>query len=135
MTRQCVKNWAFCTHPKSCLWWNVSRLPVGLLDKLQVFTAGKRAHETLLVDSSSYTYNRYVWKENAKGGRWERLTVKHHAMLTLNGCIVASVVTDGDCDDSPILKKLTKKAPEGCGYLPADRKYCCKENCSEALPA
>ena len=65
------------------------------------------AHASLLADSSSYTYNRYVWKENAKGGRWERLTVKHHALITLNGCIVASTVTDGDCDDSRILKNLT----------------------------
>ena len=121
------------TPSKSCLWPNVSKLPIGLLDKLLVFTAGKEAQETLLVDSSSYTYNRYVWKESAKGGRWERLTVKHHTLITLSGCIVASIVTDGNCDDSPILKKLTKKAPEGCGYLLADRKYCCKENCTEAI--
>ena len=107
MTGQCVKNWAFRTHPKSCLWWNVSRLPIGLLDELLVFTAGKEAHESLLADSSSYTYNRYVWKENVKGGRWERLTVKHHDLLDLNCCIVASAVTDSDCADSQILKKLT----------------------------
>ena len=56
-----------------------------------------------------------------------------HTLLTISGCIVAPVVTDGDCDDSPILKKLTKTAPDGCGYILADRKYCCKENCREAL--
>ena len=133
MIGQCVKKPGFShTPPKSCLWWNVSRLPIGLLGELRVFAAGKEDQESLLVDSSSYTYNRYVWKENVKCGRWERLTVKHHALLTLNGCIVALAVTDGDCDDSRILKNLTKKAPEGCGYLLADRKYCCKENCSEA---
>ena len=78
---------------------------MGLLDELLVFTAGKEAHESPLVDSSSYTYNRYELKENAKGGRWGRLTVKHNALLTLNGCIAASTVTDGDY--SRILKKLT----------------------------
>ena len=82
----------------------MSRLPIGLLDELLVFAAGKDAQEALLVDSSFYTYNRYEWKENAKGGRWERLTVKHHALLALNGCIVTSIVTDGDCDDSDIEK-------------------------------
>ena len=121
------------TPSESCLWRNVSRLPIGLLDELLVFAAGKEARESLLADSSSCTYNRYVWRENANGGRWERLTVKHHALLALNGCIVVSIVTDGDCDDSRILKKLTKKAPEGYGYILADRKYCCKENCSEDL--
>ena len=93
------------TPSEYCLWWNVSRLPIGLLDELLVFTAGEEAHASLLVDSSSYTYNRYEWKENAKGGRWERITVKHNALLALSGCIVASIVTDGDY--SRILKKLT----------------------------
>ena len=88
---------------------------------------------TLRVDSSSYTYNRYVWKENSKGGRWERLTLKHRVPLTLNGCVVASAVTNGDRDDSPMLPWLTKTAPCDSGYLLADRKYCCKENCKEAL--
>ena len=121
------------TPSKSCLWWNVKRLPMSLLGELLIHTAGKAAKETLLVDSSSYTYNRYVWKENNKGGRWERLTLKHHVLLALNGCVVASAVTDGDCDDSPMLMNLTKTAPCGNGYLLADRKYCCKENCKEAL--
>ena len=47
------------TPSESCLWWNVSRLPIGLLDELLVFAAGKETHESLLVDSSFYTYNRY----------------------------------------------------------------------------
>ena len=85
----------------------MSRLPIGILDELLVFAAGKEAQKTLLSDSPSYTYDRYERKENAKGGQWERLTVKHHALLTLNDCIVASAVTDSDCYASPILKKLT----------------------------
>ena len=121
------------TPSKSCIWWNVKKLPIDLLDELLVQTAGKAAHESLLADSSSYTCNRYVWKENAKGSRFEHLKIKHHILLALNGCVVASVVTDGNRDDSPMLTRLTEKAPLGSGYLLADRKYCCKENCAEAL--
>ena len=121
------------TPSRSCIWWNVKNLPIGLLDELLVQTAGKAAQEMLLADSTSYTYNRYVWKENAKGGQFEHLTLKHHVLLALNGCPVASAVTDGDRDDSQMLMRLTGKAPLGNGYLLADRKYCCKENCAEAL--
>ena len=119
------------TPSKSCLWWNV-KFSISLLNGLLVLTTGKAAYETLLSDSSSYTYNLYVWKENAKGW-WERITLKHHVLLALNGCVVASAATDGDCDDSPMLTNLTRMAPCGSGYLLADRKYCCKENCAEVL--
>ena len=111
----------------------MKKIPIDLLDELLVQTSGKAAQETLLADSSSYTYNRYVWKENAKGGRFEHLTLKHHVLLALNGCVVASVVTDGERDGSQMLTRLTEKAPLGSGYLLADRKYCCKENCAKTL--
>ena len=121
------------TPSKSCIWWNVKKIPIEILDDLLVLTAGKADQESLLADSSSYAYNRYVWKENAKGGRFEHLTLKHHILLALNGCVVASVVTDGERDDSQMLTRLTEKAPLGSGYLLADCKYCYKENCAEAL--
>ena len=120
------------TPPKSTMWWHVYRLPIGLLDELVAFTAGTAAMATLVADSSSYTYDRYGWVETAKGGRRERLTVKHHVLLAMDGCVAASAVTDGDRDDSPILLKMTGTVPTGSGYLPADAKYC-KENCREAL--
>ena len=118
---------------KSCLWWNVKKLLICILGELLIHTAGKVSQRTLLADSSSYTYNRYVWKENSKGGRCKRLTLKHHVLLALNGCVVAPAVTDCDYDDSPMLMRLTKTAPCGSRYLLADRKYCCKENYKEAL--
>ena len=58
---------------------------------------------------------------------------KHHVLFALNGCMVASAVTDGDCDDSPMLARLAKTAPCGGGYLLAEHKYCCKENCKAVL--
>ena len=63
------------TPSKSYLWGNVKNLPIELLSMLLVHTSGKAAQGTLMADSSSYTYNRYVWKETSKGGRWERLTI------------------------------------------------------------
>ena len=74
-----------------------------------------------------------MWKENVKGGRFEHLTLKHHVLLALNECVVASAVTDGDRYISQMLTRLTRKAPLGSGCLLADCKYCCKENCAEAL--
>ena len=121
------------TPSKSCLWWNRNRLPTNLLDELLAFTAGAGASGTLLADSSSYACNRYEWKETAKGGKWVRSTIKHHVLLTLGGCVASSAVTDGSRDDSPMLLKLTGTIPAGSGYLLADSKYCCMENCQEAL--
>ena len=115
------------------MWWNVYRLPIGLLEELVAFTAGTAAKATLVANSSSYTYDRYVRVETAKGNRWERRTIKHHVLLTMDGCVAASVVADGDRDDSPMLLKLTGTVPMCNGYLLADGKYCCKANCKKAL--
>ena len=118
------------TPPKSTMWWNVYRLPIGLPDELVAFTAGEAARGTLLADSSSYTYDRYGQDSN---GRWVRRTARHHVLLTLDGCVAASAVTDGDRDDCSMLPRLTGTVPTGSGYLLADRKYCCHGNCQEAL--
>ena len=122
------------TPSKSCLWWNRNQLPTNLLDELLAFTAGAGASGTLLADSSSYTYNRYEWRETAKGAGWVRSTIKHHVLLTLDGCVASSAVTDGSRDDSPMLLKLTGTIPAGSGYLLADRKYCCMGELSGGPP-
>ena len=115
------------------MWWNVHRLPIGLLDELAAFTTGTAAKTTLVTGSFSYTYGRYVRVETAKGDRWKRRTIKRHVLLAMDGCVAASAVTDGDRDDSPMLLKLTGTVPMGSGYLLADGKYCCRANCKEAL--
>ena len=53
----CKKLGFLYTPTKSCLWWNVKKLPIGLLDELLIHTSGKAVQRTLLADSSSYTYN------------------------------------------------------------------------------
>ena len=80
---------------KFCLWGNVKKLPIELLSMLLGHISGKAAREILMAYSSSYTDNRYVWKENSKGGRWELVKIKYPVLLTLSGCVVASVVTAG----------------------------------------
>ena len=54
--------------------------------------------------------------ETAKGNRWERRTIKHHVLLTMDGCMAASAVADGDRDDYPMLLKLAGTVPMGSGY-------------------
>lgn len=105
----------------------------GLLDELITFTAGTATKVTLMADSSSYMYDKYEWMETSKGGRWKRRTVKHHVLLTLNGCVAASAVTNGDRNDCSMLSRLTGTVPMGSGYLLVNRKHCCKDNCREAL--
>ena len=83
------------TPPRSTMWWHAYRLQIGLLDDIVVFTAGAAVRRTLMANSSSYTYDRY---EQDSNGRWVRRTVKHRILLTMDGCVAASAVTDGDWD-------------------------------------
>ena len=64
--------------------------------------------------------------ETSKGGRWERRTVKHHVLLTMDCYVATSAVTDGDRDDCSMLPRLTVTVLTGSGYLLDDRKYCGK---------
>lgn len=52
------------------MWWNVKWFPIGILADLLIHKDGEASREMLLVDSSSCTYDRYVWTENRNGGRW-----------------------------------------------------------------
>ncbi len=68
----------------------MKRIPAGLLDSLLRFTGGD-ARRTLSVDSTRYTFNRYVLVEDAKRGKFYRVvTVKHHALIT-DGCGMLSL--------------------------------------------
>ncbi len=103
---------------------------VDLLDSLLRFTAGGDARRTLSVDSTQYTFNRYVEVEDIRRGRFYRkATVKHHALITDSCRIVAVVVTDGNAGDSPALAELCARAPRGEGHLLGDSAYCSRENC------
>ena len=110
-------------HVPSKSWLHkwMKRIPLDLLDSLLRFTAGGDARRTLSVDSTQYTFNRYVLVEDAKRGKFYRkTTVKHHALITDSGRIVAVVVTDGNAGDSPVLAELCARAPRGEGYLLGD---------------
>ena len=115
---------------KSWLHKWLGRLPLDVLDKLILLTAGKDAFGTLSVDSSHHRFNRYVLTENAKHGKvWAHDTVKHHALISPNGKVVASVVTKGTTGDSPILEQLCAKISKGSGYFLGDAAYCSENNC------
>ncbi len=103
----------------------MKRIPVDLLDSLLRFTAGGDARGTLSVDSTQYTFNRYVLVEDAKRGKlYRKATVKHHALITDSCRMAAVVVTDGNAGDSPALAELCAR-----GYLLGDSAYCSRENC------
>ena len=57
-------------------------IPVSLLDSLLRLTASDDARRTLSVDSTRYTFNRYVEVEDIRRGRFYlKTTVKHHARI------------------------------------------------------
>ena len=130
-----IRRDAGLTHVPSKSWihkW-LGRIPVGLLDSLLTPTAGSAVFGTLSVDSTQYTYNRYVLVEDAKHGKYYRKdTIKHHVLIAETGKIVSNVVTCGNAHDSPMLAKLCAKAPRGNGYLLGDSAYCSVRNCKLA---
>ena len=122
-------------HVPSKSWLHkwMKRIPLDLLDSLLRLTAGSGARRTLSVDSTQYTFNRYVLVEDIKRGTFHRKdTVKHHALITADLKMVAVAVTDGNASDAPILAELCAKAPRGGGYLLGDSAYCTRKNCQLA---
>lgn len=68
-----------------------------LLDSLLRLTAGSGSRRTLSVDSTRYTFNRYVEAEDIRRGRYHKKdTVKQRVLITEDLRIV--VVTDGNAD-------------------------------------
>ena len=119
---------------KSWLHKHMGMIPIGLLDSLLTLTAGSDAYGTLSVDSTQYTYNRYVLAEDAKRGEYyKKATIKHHALISPNGRIVSSAVTYGNAGDSPMLEHPCIKTPRGDGHLLGDSAYCSKDNCELAI--
>lgn len=116
------------TPPKSTMWWNVYQITLRLLVELIAFTTGMAARATLVADLCSYTYDRY---EQDSNDQWARRIIKHHVLLTMDGCVAASAVTDGDRDDCSM---LSRAVPTGSGCLPVDRKHYGKVNCGGGAP-
>ena len=135
---------------KSWLQKWLKRLPMDLLDGLVLFTAGKAACVYISVDSTHRRFNRYVLVEvsgtkankNGKragkdaapeGKKWIADTCKHHALITPDGVVLASIVTDRNTADSTVFENLCAKIPEGIGPALGDSAYCSSDNCEAAI--
>ena len=125
------------------------RLPADLLDDLIRFTAGEAVYGTFSADSTHRRFNRYVLIDYTKNGkargqkagkndapegkRWIANTCKHHALISPDGTVQASIVTDRDTADSTIFAKLCAKLPKGRGVALGDGAYCSSDNCEAAV--
>ena len=137
---------------KSWLHKWLHRLPMDLLYDLILFTAGKAAYGTFSVDSTHHQFNRYVLVEDAgaekranakgrkagksgvpKGQKWVANTCKHHALISPDGTVLASMVTDGNTADSTMFERLCAKIPNGSGPALGDSAYCSSANCDAAV--
>ena len=68
------------------------------------------------------------------GKRWVGNTCKHHTLISPNGKVLASAVTDGDTAGSTILAILCPKIPEGSGNaIWEGNAYCPEDNCKMAV--
>ena len=138
-------------HVPSKSWLHkwLKRLPMDMLDGLILFTAGKAAYGTFSVDSTHHRFNRYALidsprKANKKGQKtgkddapegkiWVADTCKHHTLISPDGMVLASIVTNKDTADSPMFAKLCAKIPEGGGPALGDSAYCSSDNCEAAI--
>ena len=138
-------------HVPSKSWLHMwpGRLPTDLLDDLIRFTAGEAVYGTFSVDSTHHRFNRYIpidytKKGNARGRKAGKNdapegkrrvsdTCKHHALISPNGMVPASIVTDRDTADSTIFAKLCAKLPKGRGIALGDSAYCSSDNCEAAV--
>ena len=125
------------------------RLPADLLDDLIRFTAGGAVYGTFSADSARHRFNRYVLIDYTKNGkargqkagkndapegkRWVSDTCRHHALISPDGMVPASIVTDGDTADSAMFAKLCAKLPKGRGVALGDGAYCSSNNCEAAV--
>ncbi len=152
--------WTPC---KSWLHKWMHRIPLEMLDAIILFTAKDDAYSSFSVDSSHHRFNRYRLVDNSgderranhqkrtdmteaerkatrgktagapSGKRWVSNTCKHHALISPNGKVLASVVTDGDTSDTAIFAELCSKIPAGNGNALGDRAYCSEDNCTLAI--
>ena len=73
-------------------------------------------HDTLLLNSSSFSIARYVDWQNAKYGKLiVRQFSKLHIMQTLYGVTCAAVVIPGMANDSPHLRAMVETLPRETG--------------------
>ena len=101
------------------------------------------AYGTFSVDSSHHRFNRYTLVEYTKKSkgqedtiteeRWVADTCKHHALISPDGMVLASIVTDRDTADSTVFAKLCAKLPKGSGIALGDSAYCSSDNCDVAV--
>ena len=93
----------------------LERVPMGLLDGLILFAAGKAAYGSFPADSTHHRFNRYALADHARGKRWVADTCKHHVQVSPDGKVLASMVTDGNGADTAMFGKPCAKIPDGSG--------------------
>lgn len=142
-------------HVPSKSWLHkwLRRLPMDMLDGLILFTAGRAAYGSFSVDSTHHRFNRHVLvddpngerranmknkgrrdgKNDAAKKRWVADTCKHHALVSPDGMVLASMVIDRNTADATMFEKLCAKMPEGSGPALGDSAYYSSTNCEAAI--
>ena len=86
---------------------------------------------TKIVDSSGFSISQFGEWQHAKYGR---LSVhdfaKMHIIHTPQGKVCATMVTPGQANDSPYLRKMIEMMPEGSGDVLGDAAYDGVKNCN-----
>ena len=103
----------------------VSQIDADVLQQIITWMAGDEVVDgTKIVDSSGFSISRHKDWYNAKYGKLRvQDFVKLHAIHTPQGKISAAMVTPGETNDSPYLRKMIKMMPNGSGNLLGDSAY------------
>ena len=111
---------------------HVSQIKPKVQQEILARMAGEEAvHGTKLVDSSGYSISRYKEWQNAKYGKLSvQDFAKLHLIHTPHGKICAAMVTPGNANDSPYLRKMIKMMPDGSGDVVGDAAYGGIKNCN-----
>ena len=109
----------------------LSQIETDILQQIITWMAGDQAvHGTKIVDSSGFSISGYKDWYNAKYGKIRvQDFAKLHVIHTPQGTISAAMVTTGEANDSPYLRKMIKMMPNGSGNLLGDSAYGGIKNC------
>ena len=119
-------------YKKSWYHLRISEIDEDVLKRIIARMGDEGADGTLMVDSSGFSLSSYKSWINAKYGQ---ISVKEydklHIIQNIYGKICAAIVTEGEANDSPVLREMLSDLRPGTGgQLLGDSAYCNKTNCA-----
>ena len=122
-------------YQKSWYQLRISQIDPKVVERIVTRLGEDDADGPLMVDSTGEAVLGYKSWTSAKYGKSSKKDYyKLHIIQKINGKICATRATNGEANDSPILREMLSDIRPGTGDVTGDKAYCGKENC-EAIRA